>query len=200
MFSQFPLRLLSMEIFQVQRRRAGARFKACFSELYHGQSRRVSAIGADAEQTSKHQRGLWESAVPAVRRLPQTKPPPCGNGAPVRKAGYPSGHRSQAKTPLTNSAAHWAEGSFHLQHPIPHADMRLNVLRSARFLFNLLPERRHEYAQRSDVVVPTAAPYALHDKGMGQTLPTFWQRRQSSLNSMGVRCSSSPPRYAQPAP
>ena len=60
--------------------------------------------------------------------------------------------------------------SFHYQHPVSDADMRLDILRRIRIRFNLLAKRRHKDAQRSDVVFPTAAPDALRDKGVCQHL------------------------------
>ena len=83
------------------------------------------------------------------------------------------------------------------EHPIADSDVCLYVLLPVFYAFQLFAQGRHEHPQRSDIVFPTAAPNLLRD--IGGTLPTFLESRHSSLYSMGVRCSSVPSRYAQPA-
>ena len=56
---------------------------------------------------------------------------------------------------------------FNLHHSVTNADMRLDILRRIVVLLQLFAERRHKYAKRSNIVIPTAAPNTLGNKGMG---------------------------------
>lgn len=85
------------------------------------------------------------------------------------------------------------------EHPIADSDVCLYVLLPVFSAFQLFAQGRHEHPQRSDIVFPTAAPNLLRDIGVCQNLTNILESRHSSLYSMGVRCSSVPSRYAQPA-
>ena len=81
---------------------------------------------------------------------------------------------------------------FHPQHPISHADMGLDILGRVGIAFDLFAQCCHEYPQRSYVVIPTASPYLLSDKGMSQYFSDVLSKQtQKHLYSIGVRCSSS---------
>ena len=51
-----------------------------------------------------------------------------------------------------------SSGKLQLEHPVADANVRLDVLRRVGLAFELLAQRRHEDAQRSDVVFPAPAP------------------------------------------
>ena len=57
---------------------------------------------------------------------------------------------------------------FYFQHSVPDADVGLYILRRIRQNFYFFAQCCHEYPQRSYVVIPTASPYLLSDKGMSQ--------------------------------
>lgn len=88
---------------------------------------------------------------------------------------------------------------FDAEHPIADSDVRLYVLLPVFSAFQLFAQGRHEHPQRSNIVFPTAAPNLLCDVGVGQNLAHIFESRHNSLYSMGVKCSSAPSRYAQPA-
>ena len=48
--------------------------------------------------------------------------------------------------------------------------MCLDILWGIIILFQLFTKRRHENAQGSNIVIPTAAPNVLRNKGVGQDL------------------------------
>ena len=60
--------------------------------------------------------------------------------------------------------------SLDAQHPIADSDVRLYVLLPAFPIFQLFAQSRHKYPQRSNIVLPAAAPDLLRDVGMGQNL------------------------------
>ena len=57
--------------------------------------------------------------------------------------------------------------SFHFHHSVSDADMRLDVLRRICVLLQLFTKRSHKHSQGSNIVIPTAAPNVLGNKGMG---------------------------------
>ena len=56
-----------------------------------------------------------------------------------------------------------------LQHPIPNADVGLDVL-GIRAFFQLFPKCRHVYPQGGHVAFPAAAPDLVGQIGVGQHL------------------------------
>lgn len=56
---------------------------------------------------------------------------------------------------------------FNLHHSVTNADMRLDILGRICVLFKLFAERRHKNTQGSNIIIPTAAPNVLGNKGMG---------------------------------
>ena len=59
---------------------------------------------------------------------------------------------------------------IYFYHTIAHTNMCLDVLRGLLCWLQLFPQCCHKYPQRSYIVIPTAAPDILCDKGMGQYL------------------------------
>lgn len=56
---------------------------------------------------------------------------------------------------------------FNLHHSVTNTDMRLDVLGRIGVLFQLFAECCHKNTQGSNIVIPTAAPNVLGNKGMG---------------------------------
>ena len=59
---------------------------------------------------------------------------------------------------------------IYFYHTIAHTNMCLDVLRGLLCWLQLFPQCCHKYPQGSHIVIPTAAPDILCDKGMGQYL------------------------------
>ena len=59
---------------------------------------------------------------------------------------------------------------FYFYHTVAHTNMCLDVLRGFLCWLQLFPQCCHKYPQGSHIVIPTAAPDILCDKGMGQYL------------------------------
>ena len=59
---------------------------------------------------------------------------------------------------------------LHAQHPIAHADMRLDILRAARALLQLFSQGSHEHPQGGDVAFHAVSPDLAGDIGMGEHL------------------------------
>ena len=60
------------------------------------------------------------------------------------------------------------------QHPITDADVRLYVLLPIFPVFQLFAQGCHEYAQRSNIIFPTAAPNLLRNVGVCQNLTNIF--------------------------
>ena len=56
---------------------------------------------------------------------------------------------------------------FYSNHAVAHTNMCLNILWRRLCRFQFFPQCRHKYPQGSYIVIPTAAPDILCDKGMG---------------------------------
>ena len=59
--------------------------------------------------------------------------------------------------------------------------MCLDVLRGLLCWLQLFPQCRHKYPQRSHIVIPTAAPDILCEKGMGQYLADILGQQAQQL-------------------
>ena len=87
------------------------------------------------------------------------------------------GHNMQMKGGAKSRNLHHSFLSFEFgncsldpQHPIADSDVRLYVLLPAFPIFQLFAQSRHKYPQRSNIVLPAAAPDLLRDVGMRQNL------------------------------
>ena len=87
------------------------------------------------------------------------------------------GHNMQMKGGAKSRNLHHSFLSFEFgncsldpQHAIADSDVRLYVLLPAFPIFQLFAQSRHKYPQRSNIVLPTAAPDLLRDVGMRQNL------------------------------
>ena len=78
---------------------------------------------------------------------------------------------------------------IYFYHTIAHTNMCLDVLRGLLCWLQLFPQCCHKYPQRSYIVIPTAAPDILCDKGMGQYLANILgqQAQQLILNGRQVQ-------------
>ena len=78
---------------------------------------------------------------------------------------------------------------IYFYHTIAHTNMCLDVLRGLLCWLQLFPQCCHKYPQRSHIVIPTAAPDILCDKGMGQYLADILgqQTQQLILNGCQVK-------------
>ena len=78
---------------------------------------------------------------------------------------------------------------IYFYHTIAHTNMCLDVLRGLLCWLQLFPQCCHKYPQRSYIVIPTAAPDVLCDKGMGQYLANILgqQAQQLILNGRQVQ-------------
>ena len=78
---------------------------------------------------------------------------------------------------------------IYFYHTIAHTNMCLDVLRGLLCWLQLFPQCCHKYPQRSYIVIPTAAPDILCDKGMGQYLSNILgqQAQQLILNGRQVQ-------------
>ena len=78
---------------------------------------------------------------------------------------------------------------IYFYHTIAHTNMCLDVLRGLLCWLQLFPQCCHKYSQRSYIVIPTAAPDILCDKGMGQYLANILgqQAQQLILNGRQVQ-------------
>ena len=78
---------------------------------------------------------------------------------------------------------------IYFYHTIAHTNMCLDVLRGLLCWLQLFPQCCHKYPQRSYIVIPTAAPDILCDKGMGQYLADILgqQIQQLILNGCQVK-------------
>ena len=78
---------------------------------------------------------------------------------------------------------------IYFYHTIAHTNMCLDVLRGLLCWLQLFPQCCHKYPQGSHIVIPTAAPDILCDKGMGQYLADILgqQTQQLILNGRQVQ-------------
>ena len=78
---------------------------------------------------------------------------------------------------------------IYFYHTIAHTNMCLDVLWGLLCWLQLFPQCCHKYPQRSYIVIPTAAPDVLCDKGMGQYLANILgqQAQQLILNGRQVQ-------------
>ena len=78
---------------------------------------------------------------------------------------------------------------IYFYHTIAHTNMCLDVLWGLLCWLQLFPQCCHKYPQRSYIVIPTAAPDILCDKGMGQYLANILgqQAQQLILNGRQVQ-------------
>ena len=78
---------------------------------------------------------------------------------------------------------------FYFHHAVAHTNMCLDVLRGLLCWLQLFPQCCHKYPQGSHIVIPTAAPDILCDKGMGQYLADILgqQAQQLILNGRQVQ-------------
>ena len=78
---------------------------------------------------------------------------------------------------------------IYFYHTVAHANMCLDVLWGLLCWLQLFPQCCHKYPQRSYIVIPTAAPDILCDKGMGQYLSNILgqQAQQLILNGRQVQ-------------
>ena len=78
---------------------------------------------------------------------------------------------------------------FYFYHTVAHTNMCLDVLWGLLCWLQLFPQCCHKYPQRSYIVIPTAAPDILCDKGMGQYLANILgqQAQQLILNGRQVQ-------------
>ena len=78
---------------------------------------------------------------------------------------------------------------IYFYHTIAHTNMCLDVLRGLLCWLQLFPQCCHKYPQGSHIVIPTAAPDILCDKGMGQYLANILgqQTQQLILNGCQVK-------------
>ncbi len=78
---------------------------------------------------------------------------------------FPSGTASKSKlaAPIDGAAAD-IRSLFYTQHPVSDADMRLNILRGVRLLFQFFAQRSHKHAQRGNIVIPASIPDLLGNK------------------------------------
>ena len=78
---------------------------------------------------------------------------------------------------------------FYFYHTVAHTNMCLDVLWELLCWLQLFPQCCHKYPQRSYIVIPTAAPDILCDKGMGQYLADILgqQTQQLILNGCQVK-------------
>ena len=70
---------------------------------------------------------------------------------------------------------------IYFYHTIAHTNMCLDVLRGLLCWLQLFPQCCHKYPQRSHIVIPTAAPDILCDKGMGQYLANILGQQAQQL-------------------
>ena len=70
---------------------------------------------------------------------------------------------------------------IYFYHTIAHTNMCLDVLRGLLCWLQLFPQCCHKYPQRSYIVIPTAAPDILCDKGMGQYLADILGQQTQQL-------------------
>ena len=84
----------------------------------------------------------------------------------VAKAVCKGGHRDRSLDP---------------QHPITDADVRLYVLLPIFPVFQLFAQGCHEYAQRSNIIFPTAAPNLLRNVGVCQNLTNIFLRAGTTV-------------------
>ena len=77
------------------------------------------------------------------------------------------------------------------KHAISNANMCLDVLHSIFLRLQFFSQCCHKYPQRSHIVIPTAAPDILCDKGMGQYLADILgqQAQQLILNGRQMQFS-----------
>ena len=80
-----------------------------------------------------------------------------------RDAGSFIGYTLKATIPVTMA-------SFYFHHTVSHTNMCLNILWRLLCWLQFFSQCCHKYPQRSYIVIPTAAPDILCDKGMGQYL------------------------------
>ena len=70
---------------------------------------------------------------------------------------------------------------IYFYHTVAHANMCLDVLWGLLCWLQLFPQCCHKYPQRSYIVIPTAAPDILCDKGMGQYLSNILGQQAQQL-------------------
>ena len=70
---------------------------------------------------------------------------------------------------------------IYFYHTVAHANMCLDVLWGLLCWLQLFPQCCHKYPQRSYIVIPTAAPDILCDKGMGQYLADILGQQTQQL-------------------
>ena len=78
---------------------------------------------------------------------------------------------------------------FYFHHAVAHTNMCLNILWRLLCWLQFFPQCCHKYPQGSHIVIPTAAPDILCDKGMGQYLADILgqQTQQLILNGCQVK-------------
>ena len=78
---------------------------------------------------------------------------------------------------------------FYFHHAVAHTNMCLNILWRRLCWLQFFSQCCHKYPQRSHIVIPTAAPDILCDKGMGQYLADILgqQTQQLILNGCQVK-------------
>ena len=70
---------------------------------------------------------------------------------------------------------------FYFHHTVSHTNMCLNILWRLLCRLQFFSQCRHKYPQRSYIVIPTAAPHILRDKGMGQYLANILGQQAQQL-------------------
>ena len=78
---------------------------------------------------------------------------------------------------------------FYFHHAVAHTNMCLNILWRLLCWLQFFSQCCHKYPQRSHIVIPTAAPDILCDKGMGQYLADILgQQTQQLILNESLRC------------